>query len=73
MKEMFSSAQDNFSWHPMALESLIIKRKNDIIWTDYLTAIRCFMTGTVFNRAVLLQHYLIIMKGKLSLGLDKRR
>lgn len=62
MKEMFSRAQDNFSWHPKALESLIIKRKNDIIWTDYLTAIRCFMTCTFFNRAVLLQHYLIIIR-----------
>ena len=62
MKEMFSSAQDNFLWHPKALESLIIKRKNDIIWTDYLMAIRCFMTGTFFDRAVLLQHYLIIIR-----------
>lgn len=62
MKEMFSRAQDNFSWHPKALESLIIKRNNDIIWTDYLTAIRCFMTGTFFNRAVLLQRYLTIIR-----------
>ena len=46
MKQMLSRAQDNFARHPMALESLIIEKNNDIIWTDYITAIRHFMNGT---------------------------
>ena len=46
MKEMLSRAQDNLASHPMALESLIIERNKDIIWTDYITAIRHFLNGT---------------------------
>jgi len=62
MKEMFSRAKNNFSREPMALESLIVKRKNDIIWTNYLTAVRSFMNGTFFDRTILLQHYVTIMR-----------
>jgi hypothetical protein len=66
MKEMLSRAQDNFSWHPRALESLIIEKvknsKKVVLWTDYLTAIRCFMNGTSFDRSVLLQRYLSIIR-----------
>lgn len=67
MKEMLSRAQDNFSLHPMALESLIIEKvkngKKVVLWTDYLAAIRCFMNGTSFDRSVLLQRYLSIIRG----------
>jgi hypothetical protein len=62
MKEMFSRAKTNFSRQPMALESLIVKRKNDIIWTNYLAAIRCFMNGAFFDRTALLQNYVSILR-----------
>lgn len=66
MKEMLCRAQDNLSRHPMALESLIIEKikngKKVIMWTDYLAVIRCFMNGTSFDRKVLLQRYMNIMR-----------
>lgn len=65
MKKMFSRAHDELSRHPMALETLIIKRKKDIIWTDYLTAIRHFINGTFFDRTFLVQRFTIILRENL--------
>ncbi|MCW4009940.1 MAG: hypothetical protein NWF05_04900 [Candidatus Bathyarchaeota archaeon] len=61
LKQMLSRAQDNLAHHPMALESLIIKRKNDIVWTDYLTAIRHFLNGTFVDRTFLVQRFTLIL------------
>ena len=65
LKQMLSRAQDNFARHPMALESLIVKRKNDIIWTDYITAIRHFLNGTFVDRAFLIQRFTLILRENL--------
>jgi hypothetical protein len=62
MQKMFSRSTTLFSWHPMAIESLIIKRKNDVIWTNYLAALRCFMNGTFFDRSMLCQYYVITLR-----------
>lgn len=65
MKEMFSRAQDGMSSHPMALESLIIKNNRDIIWAEYITAVRYLMNGTYFDRSSLLQRYTQILRAQL--------
>jgi hypothetical protein len=62
---MLSRAQDNFSHHPMGLESLIIKRKDDFIWADYLTAIRHFMNGTFIDRTFLVQRFTLLLRENL--------
>lgn len=65
MRKMFSRAQDGSARHPMVLESLIIKRKNDIIWTDYLNAIRHFINGTFVDRTFLVQRFNLILRENL--------
>lgn len=65
MKEMLSRVKDNLASHPLALESLIIENNKDIIWTDYITAIRYFMNGTYFDRAVLVQRFSRILRVQL--------
>ena len=65
MKEMLSRVQDNIASHPLALESLIIENNKDIIWTDYITAIRYFMNGTYFDRGVLVQRFIRILRDYL--------
>jgi len=68
MKNMFSRTQDGLK-HPMALESLIIKTARDIIWTDYITAIRYFMNGTYFDRTFLVQRFSRILREALRVWL----
>jgi hypothetical protein len=65
MKEILSRAQDDFARHPMALESLIIKRNNDTVWTDYLTAVRHFLNGTLVDRGFLVQRFTLILRENL--------
>ncbi len=65
LKQMLSRAQDNFARHPMAIESLIVKRKNDVIWTDYITAIRHFVNGTFVDRTFLIQRFILILRENL--------
>jgi hypothetical protein len=62
LKRMLSRAEDNFVRHPMALESLIVKRSNDTVWTDYLIAIRHFFNGTFVDRAFLVQRFTLILR-----------
>lgn len=64
MKDMFSRAQDELK-HPMALESLIVKTDRDIVWPDYITAVRYFMNGAYFDRSVLVQRCTRILRDKL--------
>jgi len=65
MKGIFERAPDGLKWHPSALEILIVENSNrDIIWTDYITAIRHFMNGTYFDRAVLVQRFTYILRKK---------
>ena len=65
MKDMLSRVKDDLAIHPLALESLIIEKNKDIIWTEYITAIRYFMNGTYFDRAVLVQRLTRILRDKL--------
>jgi hypothetical protein len=66
MKGMFKRAPDGLKWHSLALESLIVENSNrDIVWTDYIAAIRHFMNGTYFDRAVLVQRFTCVMRKKL--------
>ncbi|MDR0373619.1 MAG: hypothetical protein LBI79_08755 [Nitrososphaerota archaeon] len=65
MKGMLSRTQDTLSSHPGALETLIIENNKDIIWTDYITAIRYFMNGAHFDRVVLVQRFTRILRGQL--------
>jgi len=65
MKEMFSRAQDGMASHPMALESLIIKNNKDIIWMEYISAIRYLMNSTYFDRSSLVQRYTQILRVQL--------
>lgn len=60
--QIFSRAQDGPIRHPMALESLITKRNNETVWTDYLTAVRHFLNGTFINRAFLVQRFTLIFR-----------
>ncbi|MCL2313312.1 MAG: hypothetical protein FWC41_12715 [Firmicutes bacterium] len=69
MKEMFSRTKDGFKKHPMALESLIIKTARDIIWTDYITAIRYFMYGAYFDRVFLVQRFSRVLREELRIWL----
>jgi hypothetical protein len=65
MKAIFERTPDGLKWHSSALESLIVENSNrDIIWTDYIAAIRHFMNGTYFDRAVLVQRFTYIMRKK---------
>jgi len=65
MKQMFSRVQDEMASHPLTLESLIIENNKDIIWTDYITAIRYFINGTYFDRPVLLQRFTRVVRDHL--------
>ena len=65
MKEMLSRVQDNLASHPLALELLIMENNKDIIWTDYITAIRYFMNGTYFDRTVLVHRLTRILRDHL--------
>ncbi len=73
LKHMLSRAQDNFAHHPMAIESLIVKRKNDVIWTDYITAIRHFLNGTLVDRTFLIQRFTLILRENLREWLKGNR
>ncbi|MEM3443182.1 MAG: hypothetical protein QXM86_04935 [Candidatus Bathyarchaeia archaeon] len=42
---------------PMVFESLIKKRNQDVIWSDYINAIRFFIKGLLFERNVLIKLY----------------
>jgi hypothetical protein len=65
LKEMFSRIEDNMTSHPLALESLIIENNKSVIWTDYIIAIRYFMNGTYFSRAVLVQRFTHILRNNI--------
>jgi hypothetical protein len=65
MKEMLNRVQDKRASHSLALESLIIENNKNIIWTDYIAAIRYFMNGTFFDRAVLVQRFTCILRKHL--------
>lgn len=64
LDEMFRRAQGNFNSR-MALELLITDGARDIIWTDYLSAIRHFMNGTYFGRDFLVQRFTCVLRSKL--------
>jgi hypothetical protein len=65
LKTLLSRAQDDLKYHPLALESLIVENSNrDIIWSDYIAAIRHFINGTYFGRAVLLQRLTCIVRDR---------
>jgi hypothetical protein len=64
LEEMFNRAQDDFNSH-MALELLIVDSARDIIWADYITAIRYFMNGTYFDRVFLVQRFTRILRNNL--------
>ncbi|MDR1992547.1 MAG: hypothetical protein LBQ98_03470 [Nitrososphaerota archaeon] len=74
LKEMLSRAQDNLSGHHLALESLIVKTGKDILWVDYITAIRYFMNGIYFDRMFLVQKFTRILRSYLRswLLVDKK-
>ena len=61
MKEMLGRAKDNPKSH-LALESLIVETSRDIIWADYVVAIRHFMNGTYFDRTFLVQRFTTILR-----------
>jgi len=65
LDEMFNRAQGDSNSH-MALELLITEGARDIIWADYITAIRYFMNGTYFDRAFLVQRFTRILRNKLG-------
>ncbi|MCL2358356.1 MAG: hypothetical protein FWC74_01160 [Candidatus Bathyarchaeota archaeon] len=60
MKKMIDRVKDSSKSH-LALESLIIETSRDIIWADYITAIRHFMNGTYFDRHFLIQRFTCIL------------
>ncbi len=62
MKKMLSRVQDKIASHPLALELFIIENNKDIIWTDYISAIRYFLNGAYFDRPVLLQRFTRIVR-----------
>ncbi|MCL1977231.1 MAG: hypothetical protein FWG55_03875 [Candidatus Bathyarchaeota archaeon] len=64
LKEMFGRAHGDLNSN-MALELLIIDGARDIIWVDYITAIRYFMNGTYFDRTFLVQRFTRILRNKL--------
>ncbi|MDR2719517.1 MAG: hypothetical protein LBC03_01770, partial [Nitrososphaerota archaeon] len=64
LEEMFSRASDDTNSH-MALELLIIDGARDIIWDDYITAIRYFMNSTYFDRNFLVQRFTRILRNNL--------
>ncbi len=61
LKEMLDRAKDNPKSH-LALESLIIETSRDIIWADYIAAVRHFMNGTYFDRIFLVQRFTNILR-----------
>ncbi|MDR0493722.1 MAG: hypothetical protein LBH74_08835 [Nitrososphaerota archaeon] len=61
MKKMINPVKDNPKSH-LALESLIIETSRDIIWADYIAAIRHFMNSTYFDRAFLVQRFTCILR-----------
>ncbi len=69
MEKMFSRTKDGFKKHPMALESLIIKTARDIIWTDYIAAIRYFMNGAYFDRVFFVQRFSRVLREELRVWL----
>ena len=64
LKEMFSRAHGD-SNSSKALELLIVDGAKDIIWADYVTAIRYFMNGLYFDRVFLVQRFARIIRNKL--------
>jgi hypothetical protein len=65
LKGMFSRAPDNLSSHHLVLETLIVETDKDILWADYITAIRYFMNGIYFDRAFLVQRFTCILRSYL--------
>ncbi|MEM2099077.1 MAG: hypothetical protein QXU99_04945 [Candidatus Bathyarchaeia archaeon] len=45
----------NLGYCPMVFESLIKKRNQDVIWSDYINAIRFFIKGLLFERNALIK------------------
>ena len=64
LDEMFSRVPEGFNSY-RALECLIVDGARDIIWTDYITAIRYFMSGIYFDRGFLVQRFTRIFRSKL--------
>ncbi|MDR2719811.1 MAG: hypothetical protein LBC03_03285 [Nitrososphaerota archaeon] len=61
LKRMIERAKSNPKSH-LALELLIVETSRDIIWADYIAAIRHFMNGTYFDRAFLVQRLTRILR-----------